>query len=118
MNNYEKPKLIFSDVRLNENIADTCWGLSEGHNHNVTRYYDVDGPGYVSFNVIGSGKCANPNAYNIFYYEYEGADSKKVDGSAYETELERALSMKGGSDGQPYKGLDFDFPQKPKPSWS
>lgn len=115
---YTAPEIMFADFKTKERIADTCWGLDKNHNHNVTRYYDTNGTGYVSFNVIGTGSCANPDAYDVFYYEYEGATPVRVDGTKYETEVETALRLKGGNDGQPYKGLSFDFPQKPDPSWS
>lgn len=121
MNNYEKPRLIFSNVRLNENIADTCWGLTEDHNKQVLRYYDVDGTGYVSFNVKqgSGGGCANPDAYNITYYRWKGdEEAHSVDGTAYETELESALLKYGGNGGQPYLGIEVHFPERPSEKWS
>lgn len=114
---YTAPEIMFADFKTKERIADTCWGLTETHTHQYTRYYDVEGPGYVSFNVIGgSGSCSNPDAYNIHYYEYKG--EAWVDGSKYEAELERALMAKGGNGGQPYKEIAVDFPVRPDPSWS
>lgn len=115
---YSKPTMTFVNLRAKENIADTCWGLKPGHTHDVEHYYDVEGIGYVSFHVKGSGSCASPDAYNIFYYEYKDSEGVRADGTPYEKELEAALKLKGGNDGQPYKGLSFDFPVRPDPEWS
>lgn len=35
---YESPKFEFQEMKLTENIADTCWGYKYG-------WYDVDGDG-------------------------------------------------------------------------
>lgn len=114
MINYEKPKLIFSNVRSNENIANTCWGLTEKHPDQKTRYYDVEGLGFVSFNVKNmSGNCGAPDAYNIEYYEYKDEPAIPGKGAEYEKILEAALTEKGGNNGQPYSGIDMDFPDRP-----
>lgn len=117
MRKYEKPKVTFKSLRASEAVAETCWGLTERHNKQVPRYYDVKGPGYLKFNVRGfEGSCSTPDAYSIKYYKYEGADPQ--DGIGYEKVLEEALKLRGGNDGEPYKNLEFDFPQKPDPKWS
>lgn len=115
--NYEKPRAKFISIRSSEKVADTCWGLEPGHPNDVAHYYDVEGPGYVSFHVqSGSGNCANPDAYNILYYEYEGAEGVPAD--RYNDEIEAALRTAGGNNGQPYRGFDVHFPVKPDPEWS
>lgn len=117
MNNYEKPKLIFSNVRLNENIAATCWGLEPGHPHDREYFYDIEGPGYVGFHIKSTdGSCGAPDAYNIKYYEYKDEDG--VDGTKYDGIIETALVQHGGNNGQPYGNLTIDFPIRPDPSWS
>ena len=116
---YEKPEMIFKELRLSENVANTCWGLKPGHPQDEEFYYDVDGEGYVGFHVqSASGNCGAPDAYNILYYEYNGAEGDPVKGSYYETFLERVLAEKGGNNGQPYQGITNDFPVNPDPSWS
>lgn len=118
MKEYKKPQVKFVNLRGRESVADTCWGLDEKHNKQKERFIDVSGPGYVGFNVKGSGSCGNPDAYNIKYYEYKGAIGDTIKGKEYEDELEAMLRLKGGADGNPYKGLDFDFPDKPVEGWS
>lgn len=121
MRKYERPEIKFADVRLNEGIADTCWGLKPNHPNDVAHYYDVDGPGYVSFHVkrktSDKNGCSTPDAYSIVYYEYKGAEG--VDGNKYDMEVEAALSAsQGGNSGQPYKNFSINFPTKPDESWS
>ena len=114
---YNKPEVKIEKIITDSAIADTCWGLTENHKQQKTRYYDVDGVGFLSFNVKSQGNsCDAPDAYNIKYLKYEGDTG--VDGSQYEAQLEEALSSKGGNNGQPYKGLDTDFPTSPSSSWS
>ena len=119
MKKYEKPKMIFCDLRLEKSVAATCWGLTPGHPHDEEYFYDVEGEGYVGFHIKSiSGNCGGPDAYNIYYYEYDGATGDPVKGAEYEKLLEDVLTKKGGNNGQPYNNLSFDFPTKPDPSWS
>lgn len=117
MKKYERPEIKFADVRLNEGIAGTCWGLKPGHTKDYEYFYDVEGTGYVGFHIKSvDGSCGAPDAYNIKYYEYEGATG--VDGTKYEAEVEIALTKGGGNNGQNYGNLMSDFPTKPDESWS
>lgn len=116
---YEKPEMIFKELRLSESVADTCWGLKPGHPYDNEYFYDIDGEGYVGFHIKSiSGNCGGPDAYNIYYYEYAGAEGDPVKGKEYNDFLEKVLTEKGGNNGQPYKGIEFDFPVEPDPSWS
>lgn len=119
MEKYEKPRMIFNDIRLNSGIAATCWGLAPGHPHDKEYFYDVEGEGYVGFHVqSASGHCGGPDAYEIKYYEYLGDEGDPVKGATYEKILEEELTKKGGNNGQPYNNLSVDFPENPNPSWS
>ena len=46
------------------------------------------------------------------------AEGDPVKGKEYNDFLEKVLTEKGGNNGQPYKGIEFDFPVEPDPSWS
>lgn len=39
---YEKPEMIFKELRLSESVADTCWGLKPGHPYDNEYFYDID----------------------------------------------------------------------------
>ena len=135
MKKYEEPKITFSEFRLDQSIADACQSLkgenkpngepgNNGYSGPFT--YDISGEGYVSFWVKSKdGNCkSGPDAFNIIYHgskigeDGTPLDGKNVEGTAMEIELEAALSLAGGSNGQPYHDLPIDFPVNPDPSWS
>ena len=114
MKKYEKPKMIFCDLRLEKSVAGTCWGLEPGHPHDKEYFYDVEGEGYVGFHIKSAkGNCGAPDAYNICYYEYKGVAGDPIKGQTYEQFLEKVLTQKGGNNGQPYNNLTVDFPTEP-----
>lgn len=108
---YESPKIEFQDLQLKEDIANVCWG---GHGNSMTWYYDIDGPGYVSFQIAG-GKCTL-NLDQVTYY-YANGEVGTITQEQY-NELSKALKNSGGESGNPFKGEGVDFPIKPDPSWS
>lgn len=118
-NVYEKPQINVVDFKVNNAVADTCWGLTPTHTQQATRYYDVTGEGIVSFNVAHkSGNCGAPDSYNLVYIYYNEAGELINDaaaGAAFKSEVDSALSSKGGNNGQPYSGIDADFPTQPVP---
>lgn len=112
---YEKPTMEFVSLRNEESVAATCWG---NHGKGTEYFCDLDGKGYVSFQ-IGSGGC-ELNLVNVMYYANHDSEGERIyDGNVYYEELERKLQQGGGSEGNPYKGLgEVVFPDNPEPEWS
>lgn len=63
---YTSPAVRFETLRLQENIADKCWGWasSNGAGDVDSMYYDTKGPGYVHFSVSGDN-CKQGGGLNV-----------------------------------------------------
>lgn len=119
---YEKPQLKFVSLQNEKAVANTCWG---GHNKETTFYCDIEGKGFVSFQ-IAQGSCTL-NLINVKYYGEDTNGDGKItvkDTSVDATEEQRKilndiLVNSGGSTGNNYNGEGtIVFPDRPDPSWS
>ena len=95
MKKYESPKIEFQLIRLNEQIAKTCWGH---HGTDTLLWYDSPGSGYISFK-IADGSCA----FNPIEITYKGFP-EDTDFAAVESEFRKTVKASGGDQGNPFKG--------------
>ena len=54
---YTSPAVRFETLRLQESIAEKCWGWANQEGVD-DMYYDTEGPGYVHFSVSGNNCSA------------------------------------------------------------
>lgn len=126
MTKYEKPKMIFKDMRASEDVAATCWGLSDGHQQQKRLLFDIEGSAYLSFLVKSAdGSCSSPDAYSIRYHANKSdiQGSELMNPEKYDRIIEEMLIAYSGRNGngnnnENYANLEKDFPIKPDPSWS
>lgn len=72
--NYESPKFAFEELRLMEQVADTCWGYAYAW-YDADGDHTIDGGEKVSLDTLGLGSrgCQGESARNalIGYYSEE-----------------------------------------------
>lgn len=72
--NYESPKFAFEELRLMEQVADTCWGYAYAW-YDADGDHTIDGREKVSLDTLGLGSrgCQGESARNalIGYYSEE-----------------------------------------------
>lgn len=110
MKQYESPKIEFQSIKLNEKIANTCWGY---HSNSKELYYDVKGSGYIGFYITSASCEFGAKKIQVEYYNVP--DDNK--GNAY-NEFYNAVINSGGANGNPYKGQGTVIKPDPDPSWS
>ena len=110
MKKYESPKVEFQKIRLNEKIANTCWGY---HSSSKELYYDYKGTGYIGFYITGSSCEFGGEKIRVNYYNIPLEEQSK----AY-NEFYQAVINSGGSSGNPFKGEGSVIFPDPDPSWS
>lgn len=125
---YEKPKFVAKNLRASETVADTCWGLSDGHSNQRRYLYDIEGAAHLSYVIQNAdGSCGAPDVYKIEYHESKDAPGILLSPDdpiykKYDPIIERMLinyvNRGHGNNNQNYGSIDIDLPITPDPSWS
>lgn len=110
MKKYESPKVEFQSIRLNEKVANTCWGY---HSSSKELFYDYKGTGYIGFYITGSSCEFGTGNISVKYYDVPADEQTK----AYD-EFYKAVINSGGGTGNPFKGEGSIIFPDPDPSWS
>lgn len=110
MKKYESPKVEFESIRLNEKIANTCWGH---HGKGTQLFYDVKGAGYIGFYITGGSCEFGEGKISVNYYNIP----EKNKDNAYK-EFYKAVINSGGDTGNNYNGEGTVIKPNPDPNWS
>lgn len=114
---YLKPTASFKSIKLNESIANKCWGWATDQKSNPTLFYDVwdrvDWPGHYTV-IVSEVKDSNPSkgtgvgcndATITFAFVGPGTmHSGLGDGGTY-SGSQIAQILGGGNSGEPYHGV-------------
>lgn len=112
---YTSPAVRFETLRLQESIADTCWGWAN-RNGVDNMYYDTEGKGYVHFSVSG-GNCSKGSGLDVTINEYVGISDQTAQADA-KKEFDawwNSPEVQAGSSS--YKGDGYSE-TPPSPDWS
>ncbi|MGN1032752.1 MAG: hypothetical protein ACI4PU_04760 [Intestinibacter sp.] len=114
MERYESPKMVFEEIRLNEEIANTCWGLASSGASSTVVYYDFSGKGWIEFTVAGDNckQASNLTANIVGYVNVDSEDQN----NAY-TEFLNWWENTGSNGGSPFKGGSVYSESEPS-GWS
>lgn len=97
---YESPRMSFEEVKVDEAVANTCWGH---HSSGKTLFADYNGSGggYTSFQ-IANGSC-ELNLTNVMYYDAEHPNGRVASSTEFD-DLHEYLEKAGGRNGNPFAG--------------
>ena len=116
MKYYISPKIQFKILQTRENIADTCWGFqTKEHGQGKPQppfYYDIDGEGFLYFQLGYTGSCDTPTPTGVLYYTDSNSQGVSASNDQINA-LKIALGESGGNDGQNYGGFTTDYPDNP-----
>lgn len=112
MEKYEKPAMKFISLRNEEAVAATCWG---NHGTDYTYYCDIQGAGYVSFQ-IGQGNCSM-NLVNVTYYDNEG-NSSAASEAQIEALKQTLIENSNNGKGTNHSAMGSIVLPDPSPAWS
>lgn len=110
MKKYESPNINFKSIKINEKIANTCWGY---HSSSKELYYDYKGTGYIGFYITDNSCSFSSDKITVKYYNVPEDEQTK----AY-NEFYNAVINSGGESGNPFKGEGTVIFPDPDPSWS
>ncbi len=136
MKEYKEPEIQFISLNPSEKVASPCWAYAVNNKPSPTYYYDLEGPGYVSFEIakndkkakeialFGNGKgCDGGMPCNVYYY-YDMNGDKIIGNNECKLleeddplvdKLTEAMYGFGGNSGEPVN--PSDFPGQPG-NWS
>lgn len=136
MKEYKEPEIQFISLNPSEKVASPCWAYAVNNKPSPKYYYDLEGPGYVSFEIakndkkakeialFGNGKgCDGGMPCNVYYY-YDMNGDKIIgnnecklleDDDPLVDKLTEAMYGFGGNSGEPVN--PSDFPGQPG-NWS
>ena len=88
MKKYKEPEVQFISLNPSEKIANPCWAFAVNNGDSPKYYYDLEGPGYLSFKIAkrdnkgiilygnGNGNgCNSAKPCEVFYYYDSNGDS-------------------------------------------
>ena len=114
MKKYESPKVIYQETRLNEAIANTCWGYSS-NGTGGDLYYDYKGKGWINFTITSNTDCSTSESLTYSIIACPNIPDDKVEEA--KAEFNYWWNNTAANGGSPFKGGSI-YSEKPPTDWS